>query len=306
MRAEANQKQTPFGRRTLMALVAIAACVFGSILLALCLQTAEPAYPRDIAKWQEVAVPPESDRGARMAWFYAANYSNHEWRVFTKDDMPHARLIDESSEKRADQPTFTPAAGEYRGGSSFAVVDDGWLVGFNRGEFGAALYWFSGDGKDNYKISDHQVVDFVSLSNGIHAIEGLAHLGISWGSVIRVSRLNDGAHWEATSVAKLPFAPYAVSVRRDDTMLITLSDSLVSFDTNRKIQTLLHDAPWGGLYPNSSIISTNEQKLYIGMRQFVGEFDLTTKELRLLIPSSHFLNKLPKEDEDRIRKQYGG
>src|SRR5258705_13536778 len=42
------------------------------------------------------------------------------------------------------------------------------------------------------------------------------------------------------------------------------------------------------------------------MRQFVGEFSVTTKKLRLLIPSNQFLNKLPKEDEERIRKQYGG
>ena len=41
-----------------------------------------------------------------------------------------------------------------------ARVDDGWLVGFNKGEFGAALYWFSADGKQNYKISDHQVWEF--------------------------------------------------------------------------------------------------------------------------------------------------
>jgi len=27
------------------------------------------------------------------------------------------------------------------------------------------------------------------------------------------------------------------------------------------------------------VLSENEQKLYIGMRQFVGEFDVTTKKL---------------------------
>jgi hypothetical protein len=47
-------------------------------------------------------------------------------------------------------------------------------------------------------------------------------------------------------------------------------------------------------------------KLYIGMRQYVGEFSLTTNKFRFLIPSAKFLNKLPKEAEDGIRKQYGG
>jgi hypothetical protein len=80
----------------------------------------------------------------------------------------------------------------------------------------------------------------------------------------------------------------------------------VSIGDDRKVTTPLPDAPWGGLYPDSSVLSPDQQKLYIGMRQFVGEFDITTKKLRLFIPSPAFLNKLPKEDEQRIRKQYGG
>jgi hypothetical protein len=88
-------------------------------------------------------------------------------------------------------------------------------------------------------------------------------------------------------------------------MLVTLSDSLVSVGDDHKITTLFPDAPWSGLYPNSSVLSSDEQKLYIGMRQFVGELGIATKKLRLLIPSDAFLNKLPKEDEQLIRQQYG-
>src|SRR5437773_2499232 len=191
----------------------------GLLLPVLCLHAAEPEYLRDVAKWQEVAVPSKSDQGARMAWSYAANYSKHEWRVFTKAGQPHAQLSTEVLENRSDRPSFTPEAGRFRGASAFTAVDDGWLVGFNRGEFGAALYWFSRDGKNSYKISDHQIVDFFSVSDVIHAIEGLAQLSMSEGSVIRIARPKAGAHWEATLVAKLPFAPYAVSLRRDGTML---------------------------------------------------------------------------------------
>jgi hypothetical protein len=92
---------------------------------------------------------------------------------------------------------------------------------------------------------------------------------------------------------KLPFAPYAVSVRRDGTMLITLSDALVAVGSDHKINTLVSDPPWAGLYPKSSILSSDEQKLYIGMRQFVGEFNMSAKKLRLLVPSGAFHNKLP-------------
>lgn len=92
----------------------------------------------------------------------------------------------------------------------------------------------------------------------------------------------------------LPFAPYAISLRPNGTLLITLSDSLISVGPDRKIHTLIAKAPWGGFYPSSSLLMPDEQKLYIGMRQFVGAFNLTTNKLRFLIPSNEFLNKLPK------------
>jgi hypothetical protein len=261
-------------------------------------------YPSDITRWQEVTIPPESPRGAREAWFYAANCSPLEWRVFVQDNIPSATYNKDVRKKRPKQCNFVPEAGEFHEASAFFAVDDGWLVGFNQGEFGAALYWFSTDGKLSYEISNHQVVDFFSLSNGIYAIEGLAHMTMSEGSVIRISRQNAGDTWQATSVVKLPYAPYAVSIRRDGTMLITLSDSLVSVNQNSCIHTLLPRAPWGQFYPNSSIISPDGRLLYIGMRQFVGEFDLTTNTLRLLIPSRAFLNKLPKDVDERVRREY--
>jgi hypothetical protein len=274
----------------------------GVVLVA---SAADPEYPGDLDRWQEVSIPDETDPGARMVWFYAANYSKHEWRVVAEHGQIHAQLATATPKHRA-HPKFVPQAGQFRGASAFARVDDGWLVGFNQGEFGAALYWFSPDGQRDYKISDHQIVDFFSARDGLRAIEGLAHLGVSEGSIIRMDRSQPGARWRTSTVTKLPFAPYAISVRRDGTALITLSDSLVAVGNDQEVATLISTPPWAGLYPNSSVLSPSEQKLYIGMRQFVGEFDITTKKLRLLIPSYALLNKLPKEDEQRIRKQYGG
>jgi hypothetical protein len=196
-----------------------------------------PDYISDLAKWQEAPVPDDSDQGNRVVWLHAANHCRYEWNVFNKSGEPSARLKSESSESRSARPAFVPSAGRFRGASAFAAVDGGWLVGFNQGEFGAALYWFSVDGEHSYQISEHQVVAFVTLSDGIYAIEGLAHLG---------------------------------------------------------------------LYSNSSSLSPDAQKLYIGMRQFVAEFDLRLKKLRMLVPSAEFLNKLSDVDAEQIRKHYGG
>jgi len=266
-------------------------------------------YPRDIARWQEVAVPPESNEDARMLWFSAASWSPHEWRVFAEDDRVCAQRTSANDTNRGERPTFTPdihLIGSLHPATSFAAVDDGWLIGCNGGEWGGQLYWFSKDGERNYRISNHRIVDFFFLPDGLYAIEGLAHMVMSEGSVIRIARPRPDARWEATTATKLPFAPDAISVRRDGTMLLTLSDSLVSISPDRTVHTLLlSDPPWrhGPLYPNSSLLSTDEQKLYIGMRQFVGEFDLLTKKLRLLIPSDAFLNKLPVSEEQRLLRE---
>jgi hypothetical protein len=50
--------------------------------------------------------------------------------------------------------------------------------------------------------------------------------------------------------------------------------------------------------------ATSGSKLYLGMRQYVGEVDLMTNKLRMLVPSKEFLNKLPADDEKRLRAQY--
>ena len=283
------------------------AVIFASLLLGtLRSYASEPAYVQDVTRWQAVDAPSASDRGARMVWSFAANYSHLNWRVFTRDGEVRARLGGEVPDIRPRQLSFTPEAGKFRRASAAARVGDGWLVGFNEGEFGGALYWFSRDGKRSYPISDDQIVDFFSLADGIYAIEGLAHLSASLGSILRITRPKEGAPWRAQSVAVLPYAPYAVAVRRDGTAMITLSDSLVSVGPDLKVEALLPDAPWGALYPTCSVLGPDEQKLYIGMRQFVGEFDLKTKTLRFLIPSDQFLNRLPKQQESQIRQQFGG
>jgi len=231
-----------------------------------------------------------------MVRLYAANHSKHEWRVSVERGHVCAQLTSVKLSGQHERPAID-------GASSFARVDDGWLVGFNHGEWGGALYWYSPDGKNKYKVSDHQIVDFFSLPNGIHAIEGMAHLSINRGSIIRIARSEPHSHWKAITVTSLFAKPYAISMHRDNAMLITLSNSLISVDTDYNISILLHDPPWGNLFPNSSVLSSDQQKLYIGMRQFVGEFDIPTKKVRLLIPSGAFLHKLSKKEEREIRKQ---
>lgn len=264
---------------------------------------ADPEYPREVRQWQEVNLPPESDEYRRTAWFEAASFfsKSYEWRVIAEHDRVCAQLASEPQRLHRDRPEFSPKTEEFSTGpeTSFRRVEDGWLTGFNVGEFGAALYWFSRDGKQNYKISDHQVVDFFSGLDGLYAIEGLGHMGYSSGSVIRIARAGPGERWQSSTVVELPDEPCTVSTRRDGTMFITSSHSIVAISPDRQVTTLLQEPWW--YRPTSSVLSPDERKLYIGMQYFVGEFDIQTKTLRLLVPSDIFLEPVRKS-EKRLRE----
>jgi hypothetical protein len=256
-----------------------------------------------ISQWKEVAVPPESHRGDYMVWYYSANHSLQNWHVFLKEGKPHAKLRTKS-DSPFETPPFTPKTKDYSYITDTFKVEDGWIIAFNEGEWGGALYWFSADGTKNYKISDHQVVDLFLHRNVIHAIEGLSHLGLSRGSLISISRSNDQSQWKAKTLLKLPQAPDALSILSNGHLLLTLSDSIVDVSPDYSLTTVLSEAVFRQLYVNSSALSTNETKLYLGMRQFVGELDLQTQKLRLLIPSDDYLHKLPQKDADQIKKVY--
>jgi hypothetical protein len=251
-----------------------------------------PRKPEGLAAWLPADLPPESDPKGRNAFFRAANkQTDHRWCVFLKDGVPDAEMRAETPVTRPEEMRFVPTAGRFSGGHAFARVEDGWLVGFNEGEFGAALYWFDPSGERSTKISEHQVEAFFSLADGLYAIEGLAHLSLSEGSIIRVTRSAADTPWRAEPVVRLPAAPHAISLRSDGTMLVALSRSLVSLGKNYELEVLLQDLPWWSLYPTSSVLSADERKLYIGMRQFVAEVDLESRRLRYLVPSPEFLNE---------------
>lgn len=262
---------------------------------------ANPNYAPDVETWQEIPVPPKGKNADRVVWDYASDYSKLKWRVYLAIATPEARLVDRAADPI---PFAAPTEGFQGGDNRFKRVDDGWLVGSDHGEFGAALSWFGPEGDSHYLISNAHVREFFSRQDGIYAIEGLDHMGLSCGSVIRISRQRPSAHWHASEVLSLPQAPNTVSVRRDGSILIVLSNSLVSIGSDHQIKTLISDAPWESLYPNSAVLLPDESRLYIGMRQFVGEVDLTTNRLRMLVPSASYLNKLPEDMERRIRAEY--
>ncbi|RYG24351.1 hypothetical protein EON82_11025 [bacterium] len=242
-------------------------------------------YNPSPAQWIEIPVPPKVRAADRAVWDYAGNYSKLDWRVRRVEHMVHAKLV---KERRRAPISLS--------------VEGGTIVAINRGEWGGKLLFRPKGSKREIVVSKDQVVAFVQLPGVLYAVEGLAHLSISRGSIIRIDKTPGG--WKTVRIAKLPAAPYAATIRSDGSLIITLSDGVVAYDARQGLRRIVGDAPWSGLYPNSSALAADGRHLYVGMRQYVAEVNLATRRVRMLVPSRAFLNRLSPSEERSVRARF--
>jgi len=119
------------------------------------------AQERDVSKWVTIPCPKDEPSAEGALWNYRANYSKYSWRVFREGQKICAALTSQTNFATKEVPKFTLEAEHFNHASATFKVSDGWLVGFNRGEWGGALYWFGASGTANYTISKHPIVDFI-------------------------------------------------------------------------------------------------------------------------------------------------
>jgi len=247
-----------------------------SRLLILLVSMAGPGdIPSDLEKWIAIDPPEVFSDG----WL-VANNSEHEWVVTLRDGRPRVHLRDPKTEG------FTPLPSQ--------EVADGWVVGFNAGEFGAGLWWFSPDGEERYKLAEAWVTDFIPEEAGILVLEGIAHGAVNKGQVLRLVQDREG-RWQTERFADLGHAPGVAAKDADGSLIIATTDRLLRIiPVSRKTDVLLDHAVWGGLYPNSMVITTSGT-IYLGMWHGVAKVE---KEgggyrLRWLLPNEEFVKMKP-------------
>jgi hypothetical protein len=243
--------------------------------------------PSDLAELIATEPPQEGSEPWR-----AATYSSTQWAVFLRDGHPAARVYEEEDDWKklpfAIKSRWTAAEGlsvesvDTQGDKTpspgktnvyAAKVEDGWIVGFNAGEFGASLWWFAPDGKKWYRISNDQVCGFLQTPQGVIALEGLAHLGIDRGKIIRLSRGPNGK-WKSELFGDLGQSPRAATFDQRGALVVVTSKRLLRVRLDKHIDVLLDKAFWSGLYPNSIILDA-AGTIYIGMRQGVAKIAQT-------------------------------
>lgn len=97
-------------------------------------------------------------------------------------------------------------------------LDDGWLVGGNRGEWGGELVVVGDDGTFQ-TLLEKNVRDLHLVGDRIVAVVGLAHLVLNAGSLYEVHRGPDGA-WTASIWRVLPGAPVRSEPVQPDGLMI--------------------------------------------------------------------------------------
>lgn len=247
-------------------------------------------FPNDLMRWYETD-PPEL---GSTEWS-TANRDVHEWEVTAGEQGVRVKLVSGTDGRSSILPFKIKPGGPTDGmiGRRTAVkVEDGWLVGFDAGEFGRALWWFSPDGKKRYKISEIQVICFFSVEKDVLAVEGLAHMSHNHGKVDRIFRGANG-RWQGETFVDLGHAPQ-VSVRDADGSIIVVTTNrlLRIFPASKKVEVMLDRMFWGGLYPNSMAI-TPKGTIYVGMRRGVAKIEKKGSALgvRWLMPSKEYAEK---------------
>ncbi|BDD10848.1 hypothetical protein FUAX_32800 [Fulvitalea axinellae] len=198
---------------------------------------------------------------------YEANHSKDNWLI---EKVGERIIIEKDLYKRTEAPELPFSSKKIASTLNkrstvkhIHKVKDGYLLGYNSGEFGGGLYFISNNGEHGYAIEQSQRIrQFISFNNKIFALEGLAHLGTSQGCLLELKK---EGKWVISKKITLPDSP-DYGIQHKDELLIVSSEHVVSFNRKEELNTVLK-APfyWGMLYPSSAIIDDNS--LYIAMRK---------------------------------------
>jgi hypothetical protein len=179
-----------------------------------------------------------------------ASRSRDEWQVYLDNDV--IKIV-------PYEPNWQGPPVKY-----ILPVSDGKLVGYNRGEWGGDLWWYSEDGKSKYKISDDQIHGFIKTSSDIFGLEGYNHMTFLRGRLVKITKDKDTNKWHSKKFLNFDDLPRAGTLDKNDSMIIVAGNSLVRVSLKGKAQYLVKDGHWGDLIPNSIVVDSNDN-FYIGM-----------------------------------------
>jgi hypothetical protein len=262
------------------AMVTTGGLVFGCSLLRELIHSPELA-PNPLAGWVEVPIhaisTPKFNQFVRVALDTdrVCVVLREEGRIVVRmelEPIPHGPTLPFRLDIE-EVPLLTPSR------RVAAQVADGWLVGYDTGEWGGAVWWFSADGSTRRQVSDHRVHQFVQSPDGLFAVEGLNHLGLDRGHVLRLV-MREGS-WQAEEFAKLPGNGYAMATDADGSLIVATRNAVVRVTADGQAVTVAQ-VDWLFGHPNT--IEIADGRVYAGVREAAVVVELQSGHARLFVP----------------------
>lgn len=178
-----------------------------------------------------------------------------------------------------DPLPFRPGTDRDRAGHRRVLeVSDGWMVGFDAGEYGGGLWWFSRDGNRSMRIAlpestpvrkddpfrAENVRGFVSFEGEILVFMGLDHLLGKSGHVFRLART--AGEWGLLPIAAFDASPSAWTVETGQIFVVT-QGGLWTIGESWEVEQV-HPVDLDGLVP-ASLVRDSEGVLYMGLRHYL-------------------------------------
>ena len=237
--------------------------------------------------WTPYPTPKNSSETLRCA-----NYSiRREWRVSVSNGaieiavIPFERGGAQSQVfKKQELPPGIERVKGMVGLQSTLKLQNGWLLGFDGGEFGGGL-WFAGNDGETQMLGGENVRGFVETTQGILVLAGLAHMTLDSGKVFILPYAVKSPR-DAKFLVELDGAPQAFTKVSDDAMLVVTTRGVSRVSSSGRSEPLLH-RDFSLLYPNS-VAATPDGAIYVGMRLFVARLTPHAEEYleQWMVPDS--------------------
>lgn len=208
-----------------------------------------------------------------------ANLSQREWLIIRKNEAIDVQLRTKDDEGDPLPFPFHPTKKDeaaLHGTHHVHAVPEGFLVGFDAGEYGGALYLFSTDGSTRQKLGSENVIGFADLRIGTIVLTGLAHLGMSVGHLFKVA--HGGSGISVSQWLDLGGATETFAVDSPESMFVLTTGALYRVTACGDINEISR-TNYDALYPSSMAVDASGV-ITIGMRQFIARWIPTTDSYR--------------------------
>jgi hypothetical protein len=171
-------------------------------------------------------------------------------------------------------PFSVPRDRDRLGARHVLRVDDGWLVGYDGGEFGGALWWFSGDGSRSYRAGPSAkpleaislpVQGFVQFAERNLVFRGLDHLTLRAGAAFSIQKAS--GRWRLVPFAQLDGQALGWLVR-DGRLIVLTASGIWSTDGVGGVRP---EFRFGEDWPWPTSLAADQSSLYVGLPRYVLE-----------------------------------